>query len=103
MIDGFLFSPYTAESHMRKVTCFKCKGTGKIKMSMKLSETMKRFTHASTRLTSLDLAEGEESTVTAFNNRLEELRALGFLDRQRNGRLWEYFRKPANRNKAGKL
>lgn len=35
---------------------------------------------------------GEGATVNAVNNRLEELRKLGFLDREKEGRNWMYFR-----------
>jgi len=71
------------------IECHRCHGKGQVEMSDELFETLK--------------AVGKESTVdnvltklkwrghpTAINNRLEELRALGFLSRVRIGRQWQY-------------
>lgn len=82
-------------SRAPQVPCPTCKGKSTIDMSPRLRETFALFPRGK-RLTSADvhtLLESGSST-NSVNNRLEDLRKLGFLDRKRTGKYWSYFRAP---------
>lgn len=77
-----------------QIPCDTCDGRGTVDLDGVLAETLAMFLKRSTRLTAHDIApqlKGEVKT-TAVNNRLEKLRILGFLHREKCGRFQVYFR-----------
>jgi len=78
-----------------KLPCPKCDGTGKIPLPEPLLETL-TFVRAAKNggVTASEAHAGlyPESImgITAFNNRLEELRSIGLVERTRCGKTWKY-------------
>lgn len=76
---------------MIRVKCDKCGGTGKAPLSETLQgmlENVKAFPGYSAAWHG---ARHPFVGITAFNNRLEDLRALGLVRRERLGRSWLYY------------
>lgn len=73
------------------IECDTCHGTGRAPLSELLTETLWLLGH--TKCTAADLTP-KHLTVNAINNRLESLRALGFVQRQRRGKFWVYSATP---------
>ncbi len=75
------------------ITCPKCRGLGDVYLGGELWSVLQLFLH-SRRLSSVDVMAilKLDAHPTAINNRLEDLRGLGFLERVRSGRRWMYFR-----------
>jgi predicted transcriptional regulator len=65
-----------------------CNGTGYRLLSAPLLDVWRLVRRGS--WTAPRLASKLKSTPTAMNNRLETLRALGLVERQRDGRAWIY-------------
>ena len=76
---------------MPMVECHHCKGTGKLPLSEELSEVFEHVRYFKTS-TAQDLANALawNGSVTAMNNRLEDLMNLGLLKRFKDGRRWRY-------------
>lgn len=76
------------------VTCRTCCGTGRVEMVPSLRRTLdflRRGPATALELHRMELdAYGSAPSQQAFNNRLEELRELGFVGRARNHRGWRY-------------
>jgi hypothetical protein len=73
---------------MRMIPCHKCRGTGNVPLPEHLAETLSKING---NTTSLELAEKIPGmTRGAQSNRLEELRALGIVERKRKGKWWIY-------------
>jgi DNA-binding HxlR family transcriptional regulator len=81
-------------THPIRVTCPMCGGVGDVpfaKVHARLARLCERM-YSQPPLSAQDLhaaAPGDVS-VTAYNNRLEDLRALGFVERRKQGRRWVY-------------
>lgn len=77
----------------RKIKCAACNGTGKQRLPEALERTIRLF-KPKKRITASEahelLAE-HQITVAAVNNRLEDLRKLGLLNRKRDGKSYLYF------------
>lgn len=75
------------------IECPTCAGTGRAPMPEALQETLDVLPKRGT-FTAADIQTKIPSTVTinAVNNRLEALRELGMLKRERNGKFWNYSR-----------
>lgn len=75
------------------IQCPTCSGTGRAPLQEALQETLDVLPRRGT-FTAGAIHEKIPGTVTinAVNNRLEDLRALGILKRERNGRFWSYSR-----------
>lgn len=73
--------------------CPTCEGTGRAPLPEALQETLNVMPKKGT-FTAADLQSKIPSTVTvnAMNNRLESLRDLGMVKRERNGKFWNYSR-----------
>lgn len=71
------------------IPCRHCEGSGKETLPEPLRQTLMKL--GKKRATSEDLRE-EGVTREAINNRLEQLRELGFVSREREGRFFLYFR-----------
>lgn len=70
--------------------CPKCDGKGTCSLPTVLRETLDSFGSRSI-LSAVNLVEASKAvTHSALNNRLEKLRTLGFLTRERDGKLWKY-------------
>lgn len=85
-----------SRSHARLVTrpliaCHCCNGTGKTRLGEELWEVLHHVRYFRTA-TALDVANALawNGSVTAMNNRLENLMNLGFLKRRKDGRAWRY-------------
>lgn len=80
--------------HLPDVVCAKCKGTGRTKLSNELLAvlTLVRKHHGgiTARLVCTELDPKGSFNVTAFNNRLEDLRAFGLVTRTKRSREWVY-------------
>jgi hypothetical protein len=76
----------------REITCDKCNGSGHMELPEALAETLDSIPRRGT-VTAFYL-HGKLPGVTpnAQNNRLEKLRELGFLKRERSGKFWLYSR-----------
>jgi hypothetical protein len=78
------------------IPCQACDGTGKTILSEPLQETLKALKEkgpisaADLFRAGLDHSGSAKITVTALNNRLEELRHLNLASRARYGRSWLY-------------
>ncbi len=74
-----------------EVTCSKCKGTGKRRLSRHLMETLNHVSIVG-EATAEDIAARlpDDIGTTAVNNRLEDLREMGLLKRRRDKRFWVY-------------
>jgi predicted transcriptional regulator len=81
-----------------KVCCPKCNGVGQIELrdlNRDLAETLK-VVREYAPMTATDVASRLKPTpqITAVNNRLERLRALGFVERRKsaaNHKQWVYY------------
>lgn len=73
---------------MRKIPCHKCEGTGVLPLPDPLDETLSEIKGPTT--TEKLFRKFPGVTRNAQNNRLEELRALGFLKRERQGKEFIY-------------
>ncbi len=78
-----------------KINCPTCAGTGKTTMGDELHETLVavRSMRSATSMQLLEQLQRQDRThigLTACNNRLEELRTLGLLQRHKQGRCWVY-------------
>ena len=74
------------------ICCPTCGGRGTTKLEGTLLKTfleVRRF-HSLSAVELHSLPTSEHVSITAINNRLEDLRQLGLLDRIRNGRRWVY-------------
>lgn len=73
------------------VPCNKCQGTGRHALSDCLWETLQAVRRAKFA-TAIDLLRAMkwQGAVTALNNRLEDLRELGLLKRERRGKFYFY-------------
>lgn len=76
------------------IICPTCHNCGTIPMPEKLTETLRAFT-GTKELIAADFTKGSKVGTTAHNNRLEKLRAMGFLKRRRQGKTWFYSLKGA--------
>lgn len=75
-----------------EVACKNCGGSGKTAIDESLSETLELIP-PKRGATAIELSERlPRVKATAFNNRLERLRALGLLRRERHGKFYRYFR-----------
>lgn len=77
-----------------EIGCPACGGCGKVpfaKVHPRLARLCERL-YAMPPLSAADLwrANQDECGVTGFNNRLEKLRRLGFVEREKRGRAWLY-------------
>lgn len=73
----------------RNITCPKCRGIGEIALPKKLEATLSAVrdgAHTTEALTE-SLPKVKR---TAQNNRLEALRKLGLLEREKDGKAWIY-------------
>lgn len=69
------------------IQCETCHGTGREPLSELLTETLGMLGRR--QATAVDLMI-DGMTKNAINNRLEHLRRLGFVQRQRRGKFWVY-------------
>jgi hypothetical protein len=78
------------------IPCRKCNGTGQIELTGPLAEAFALFRGRQQKDAEAVKAELglSEITVSAINNRLEDLRRLGLLDRKKKGRVFMYFLRP---------
>ncbi len=78
------------------IDCDKCEGKGKVEMSPEMVATLAalKFSPGRTAAELLQILEHHVS-VNAINNRLEDLRRMGFAERERHGKFWKYYRKAA--------
>lgn len=78
-----------------KMPCPRCEGAGEIPLSDALEDTLASLKEYGpmTAPNLRPLAKGSTLTNTAVNNRLEDLRNLGFVERKRSRRGWTYFLK----------
>lgn len=74
-----------------RVKCPKCKGTGMSPMDAMIQATMRALRRSPGRTASDLLPQFPGVGVTAINNRLEKLRALGLVRRERRGHAWAYY------------
>lgn len=86
---------------MTKIRCPKCKGSGQSNLPKLLEQTLasiqRRGSTPEELHAALVLKHGGSFGVTAVNGRLEQLRALGLVTREAEGRGVRYFRsKPKN-------
>lgn len=72
-----------------EMECQACGGSGKQSLSDELFSTFQAIGHGATAETILKKLTDEVGT-TAINNRLERLRAAGFLTRTKIGKFWRY-------------
>ena len=72
-----------------KIKCPRCEGAGEIELSEDLMKTLKALNKPATA-DKISEVLGWCGHTTAINNRLEDLRALGFVSRTRIGRCWLY-------------
>jgi len=70
------------------MACPKCAGTGRIELPRVLQEVLTCFARAS--WSAAEMSHYLAIAQTAANNRLELLRKLGFLRREKQGRTWYY-------------
>jgi hypothetical protein len=71
--------------------CPKCNGTGQVEISQELLDTLNAVLRSKgTDSVTLSPKFGKHHTITAINNRLERLRELGLLKRERRFRRWFY-------------
>lgn len=80
------------------IKCNKCGGCGRVPLSPELKETLKAL-RADKDWTVAEVFSvlnfpGRKFSITAINNRLEDLRKLGLATRKRNGRGFLYSAKP---------
>jgi len=90
---GSLFAVRVIMKQQRpKVTCPECGGYGEVDMPEPYWQVL-GILRAGGGRTAGELAEkiGNGIRVTAVNNRLEWLRAAGFVRREREGRNWRYY------------
>jgi hypothetical protein len=75
-----------------KICCPKCNGSGHVDLYPDLLETLKlvRTLKLPTASAIKPRLTNQQMSVTAVNNRLEDLRKLGLVDRTRQGRQWVY-------------
>jgi len=71
------------------IPCPKCNGSGRVFLPCLLNAVRQRLRGGRTAPELLDQFPGVG--VTALNNRLEKLRALGLVTRKREGRAWRYW------------
>lgn len=74
-----------------KVTCKTCKGTGQMALSEVLQNTLEELQATPGRTAPEIINRFPGVGVTALNNRLEDLRALGLVERKRHGKRWRYY------------
>lgn len=73
-----------------KITCDKCEGKGTMEMPEGLLETLALIPKKAGVTTEEIHGKIPGITRNAQNNRLEKLRALGFVKRIREGKFWRY-------------
>lgn len=75
------------------IECPTCSGTGRAPLPEAIQETLDILPKRG-QFTAADIQPKVPGTVTvnAINNRLEYLRDLGILKRERNGKFWNYSR-----------
>lgn len=79
------------KSPIPKVPCWHCNGSGRVLLSDELLETLEALkTRKTASARDLFLTLKLNCHPTAMNNRLEDLRGLGFLTRKRDGKRWLY-------------
>lgn len=72
--------------------CQNCQGSGKAPLSRFLFATLSLFARGATLTAEqVHARQGLAEVRTAANNRLENLRKLGLIDRSRDGRAYHYF------------
>jgi hypothetical protein len=73
------------------ITCQQCKGQGRVELPEHLEQTLQKLRRMKSA-TALQIGEALawKSTRSAMNRRLEELRGLGFVKRERIGRDFLY-------------
>lgn len=76
----------------REIACDKCGGRGIVELSDSLDETLSLVPKRGTISAHELAAKIPGITANAQNNRLEKLRALGFVTRTRAGKFWRYSR-----------
>lgn len=75
-----------------EIKCPECKGSGRIRLPIFLMQTLYMIPKGGS-VTATELAKTHRDVAaTAFNNRLERLRLLGFATRERDGKFWRYSR-----------
>lgn len=72
-----------------QIPCFACDGNGRIALPSEYLRTL-RFVEMRGEVTPADVAKATKVTHSGTCNRLEKLRAWGFLARWKNGRNWVY-------------
>lgn len=74
------------------VQCDTCEGTGKTPLSEHLKNTLALVGRKGRTAEQIRAASGETAwtSINAFNNRLEKLRALGLVGRHREGKFYYY-------------
>jgi hypothetical protein len=72
------------------VPCFACNGCGSVRMPSEYARTL-HAVRIRISATPSKIAAATRVTHTATCNRLEKLRAWGFLQREKKGRSWVYF------------
>lgn len=78
-----------------QISCRKCEGSGAVDLEDSLWNTLQVLAKLK-RATAPEIFEqsqGENAfiKVTAINRRLEDLRALNLVEREREGAVWKYF------------
>ena len=89
------------------IKCPRCDGSGRVVLNGLLATTLALVSFQSEGVTvneawrrNLTAWPSSNIKITAINNRLEELRRLGLVDRKKEGRAWRYFViKPSNQRK----
>ncbi len=73
------------------IECQRCEGTGKVPLSPELFQTLEAVKRlGSVTAPELWLSSDRKTGVTAFNQRLNDLCRLGFIERVRVGKNVEY-------------
>lgn len=76
-----------------RIICPTCHSSGTILLGDAHFETLQKFKHQKQwTAPGLHKVATDGVTVGAINNRMEDLRKLGFLGRTRSGKVWIYFR-----------
>lgn len=71
------------------IPCSKCGGTGCVQLPPRMLHVLKMVGEGHDTAPKLHAFE-DDVTITAINNRLEDLRNLGLLARRKSGKTWIY-------------
>jgi hypothetical protein len=72
------------------ILCHKCNGSGREEMPKLFHDLWKHLAKPRTAEELLGKIP-DEVGITAINNRLERMRAIGLLNRVRHGKFWKYY------------